>query len=305
MSCSKRPNRKRVLSFLVVIGIIGLCVASILVYARARRETRESICYAQLFQINSAIWRYLNMHGTYPAAWSGDITSNRGVSWRIVISQAWMGEDAHGLYKVEEPWSSANNRLLINHPAAKMYRCPGDVASVENGMTSYLAVVGPDSVWSEVCAGHIRNPSEESPGKVLVIEVPDSGVFWTEPRDLSVDDAIHLFKRLSSRHGNPSGDKLHYLSADGLVKDLNSIGSVEEFTALAKVSPRANVGPNRSRDQKGGPETEKRDRACTPPLGLPQRSAGLATTAHGFKTPSFSRSNWPADGVQRCCDTGN
>ena len=69
-----------------------------------------------------------------------------------------------------------------------------------------------------------------------MIEVPHSGVYWSEPRDISADEAVTLFRR---EHGLKNGRHrrgLHYLAADGTVHSFDEIGSVKEFAGLLRSS---------------------------------------------------------------------
>jgi hypothetical protein len=92
-------------------------------------------------------------------------------------------------YNLSEPWDGPNNKKLLTDPPP-FYACPGDAESVPRGSaTSYLAVVGPDSVWPP---GQPRRPGDpaldaQSGSTALLIETADSGIAWTEPRDFPAD----------------------------------------------------------------------------------------------------------------------
>ena len=96
--------------------------------------------------------------------------------------------------------------------------------------------MGKGTVWSEVCSGHIRSPDKDAPQKILVIEVPHSDVYWTEPRDISADQAIILFRLENGLKSSRHKRGLHYLTADGTVHSFDEIGGVEEFASLVRAT---------------------------------------------------------------------
>jgi hypothetical protein len=160
-------------------------------------------CRFKMFQISNALRAYHETKGCFPPAYVADKNGKPIHSWRVLLLP-YLGEI--GLYKAydfNEPWDGPNNRkLLAKRPS--IYACPADprVWTPDCGQTSYLAVVGPK-------AARAGEKSRAAPGDfpagtfktVMVVEAVDSGIAWTEPRDLILDERGTLFMGLSSNHG--------------------------------------------------------------------------------------------------------
>lgn len=218
--------------------LIGVLLVGALVLAffwqRAREESRSSACEGNLFCIGSLLRAYHANHGTYPPSSDEHATAAPAVSWRVAILLP-TGPDLDA-YDLAQAWSSAQNEQFIRAPYGKSFWCPNDSGNKGSGTTSYLAVVGKGTVWSEVRLGHIRSPDKEVPQKIVVIEVPHSGVYWTEPRDISADEAIMLFRLENGLKNGRHRRGLHYLTADGSVHTFDEIGNVEEFASLIRTA---------------------------------------------------------------------
>ena len=231
-----RPKASRSTHLLVgpiCIGVLLVCVTILtILWQRAREEARTSTCVSNLYGVGSALEYYHAVHCTYPPLSGGPSTADPAVSWRVAIVLS-MNPDVNG-YNLGEAWNSPRNEQFIPTLYGKIFSCPSDSAGRITGRTSYLAVVGKGTVWSEVRLGHIRNPDKEVPQKIIVIEVPHSGIYWIEPRDISVDEAIRLFRLENGLKNGPHRSGLHYLTADGTVHSFNDIASVEEFASLLR-----------------------------------------------------------------------
>jgi prepilin-type processing-associated H-X9-DG protein len=91
-------------------------------------------------------------------------------------------------YNFNEPWDGPNNRkLLAKRP--KIFACPSDNNAGATA-TSYVAVVGKNALWR---AGTPRSPDElavheGTSNTVMLVEVANSGINWSEPRDFCLDE---------------------------------------------------------------------------------------------------------------------
>lgn len=219
----------------MLFGTLLVCAAVLaILWQRAREESRTSACEGNLFCIGSLLRAYHAKHGTYPPSSGERATAAPVVSWRVMILLP-TGPDLNG-YDLGQAWNSPQNEQIILGPNGKLFSCHGDPDARTAGRTTYLAIVGKGTVWSEVCLGHIRSPDKEVPQKIVVIEVPHSGVYWTEPRDISADEAIMLFRRENGLKDGRHRRGLHYLTADGSVHSFDEIGNVEEFANLIRAA---------------------------------------------------------------------
>lgn len=220
---------------LVILIMLMTCALGLAVFwQRAREECHTTACRGKLFEIGVLLQNYQAVHGTYPASSDEAKAGIPAVSWRVL---ALVPVDSRlGGYNLAEGWDSPQNERFISNPLGNAFYCPAASDAAAAGRTSYLAIVGEGSLWSEVRLGHIRSPDKDAPQKILVIEVPESDIAWTEPRDLSVEDAIALFRSEHGIKGGRHGRGLHYLAADGSVHSFAEVGSVEDFSRLLRAA---------------------------------------------------------------------
>jgi hypothetical protein len=106
-------------------------------------------------------------------------------------------------FNYNEPWDSpSNRRIMADRRLAHIYQCPTDQAAHAPGSTatSYVAIVGKRSAWRFRAwrFGKAESPNHENTDQkphnraaevFLVIEMANSGIQWTEPKDIDFDDA--------------------------------------------------------------------------------------------------------------------
>ncbi len=144
-------------------------------------------CINNISQIGTALLQYEADHGTFPPLYTTDDKGRPLVSWRALILPYLEGQDIYEACRFDEPWNSPTNSQLA---AIDLYffRCPSDPNS-RPAETSYLAVVGPGTVWS-VDEPIGLDDIEDNTQTILLVEVAGSGISWMEPRDLSLQDAL-------------------------------------------------------------------------------------------------------------------
>jgi len=163
---------------------------------RPHPPNKQGMCLSRLKQIAFALEQYHTTHGRYPPAYFTDQQGLPTHSWRAMI----LGELGHpelaAKYRWDEPWDGPNNRQL-HRSMVHLGHCPSDSADSPEE-TSYLAVVGPDTVFPgsiSVQQDQIRDGGNKT---LLVVEVHDSGIGWFEPRDLHV---TQMASTINARRG--------------------------------------------------------------------------------------------------------
>lgn len=146
---------------------------------KAYAEAVCSQCIQNVYEIAMNLRLYKERHGHYPPAVVYDDEGKPMHSWRALIS-VYM-EPVQSSYRFDEPWNGPNNRRLAEKEPS-MFRCVLD-GTASHSNTSYLAVCGPGTAFTDSEANGAEGPN----GRLLVVEVMDSGVNWLEPRDLHVD----------------------------------------------------------------------------------------------------------------------
>ena len=123
----------------------------------------------------------------------GICSENRGRaahSWRVLLLPYFERLDLYNTYRFNEPWDGPHNRLLLTEMPPE-YRSPAS-ASRDECVTDYVAVVGPGTAWS--VGGDVWRGPALRYNEILMIEFPGSGIIWSEPRDLSVDEAMQVIR---------------------------------------------------------------------------------------------------------------
>jgi hypothetical protein len=165
-----------------------------------------------------AVANYHETHGSFPPAYIADRDGKPMHSWRVLILPFLGKSSLYDAYSFAEPWDSPNNRKLADQIGRIYLR--SDLDSKENQTTSFVAVVGPETVWPGARALGYKDLGDGSPTTLMVVEVPDGTFRWMEPRDLEFD---RMSYRINDGSGRGLGSRLggaRVVSADGMVRTL-------------------------------------------------------------------------------------
>jgi prepilin-type processing-associated H-X9-DG protein len=229
---------------LVVVGavvgffvITGILVALLLPAVQAAREAaRRATCVNNMKQIGIALMSYHDQYKSFPPAYAADENGQPMHSWRVLILPFLEDAEAASVYreyKFEEPWNGPNNAKL----AARMppvFSCPSDSL---DGVTSYAAVVGDDTLWPGAASVPIRKIVDGTSGTIAVVETAGPGIPWLEPRDVTVAEALRGINAQGAQGGfssyHPGGANV--LFADGSIHFLNESTPPERIRALLTI----------------------------------------------------------------------
>ena len=126
----------------------------------------------------------------------------------------------------------ARENQTIADVSIKLYHCPSESKGLESHETSYVMLMGKGTVGG--LADKDRNEDyiaahSGAVNTILVIEAPNSGIRWTKPRDLTVDEFLD---RLKNHTRNHSGGFM-VAFCDGHVVFMRADISPDVFRALA------------------------------------------------------------------------
>jgi hypothetical protein len=145
-------------------------------------------CICRLSIIGSAFLYYGVEHNCLPPAYTVGKEGKPVHSWRALILPDLTMKPPFRSYDFGQPWDSPNNKALLA-TAPEIFQCSRSGPPAGNE-TSYVAVVGPDAAF----AGDKPRKLEEidfpdrGTTTIMVVEVADSHIPWSEPRDLVLDE---------------------------------------------------------------------------------------------------------------------
>ncbi len=126
-----------------------------------------------------AVKNYEAQHGPLPRV-IYDADGRPMHSWRALILPLLEESELYGQYRFEEPWDSPHN-LKFAEEVPYHYRHMINTSDHKNEV-GFLAVFDPDDV--NPCVGHFPQGNST----VMLVEAPASGIRWSEPRDLPLDE---------------------------------------------------------------------------------------------------------------------
>ncbi|MCA9235720.1 MAG: DUF1559 domain-containing protein [Planctomycetales bacterium] len=177
---------------MVVVCIVALLSGLVLLFLfpafnASRNATPRLACQHNAINLVLAMMAYRDAHGAFPssAEFTGD--SAYPCSWRVALLPHWgESDDFAASYNRNEPWDSPANLRFAKSTSvfgSTGLQCPA---------YQYHGVHGDaeDAHWFQV-----ELPTEGGNSKsneLVLIEATEMGVPWTEPRDVSFDQAVEL-----------------------------------------------------------------------------------------------------------------
>ena len=206
-----------------VLFLIGgaIFVGAYWAYREFASATAEASCKGNLKKLGLAFHGYHDAHGSFPPAFVRGKDGKPAHSWRVLILPFLGRRDLYEAYDFDEPWDGPHNiRLADQMP--RVLACPSG-AGRGKGKTTYVAVVGSQTVWPGDRAVSIQDITDGASTTIQLIEIADSDIGWTEPRDVRLEDLIppesgEVSPRFSSGHKG----SVHILLCDGSARRLKT-----------------------------------------------------------------------------------
>ncbi len=224
-----KPFQFSVRKLLVFVGVLCVVFALIAVVLSTIRATidagKRNTCGNNLKVIGMALHDYHNVYGCFPAPFSVDASGKPLHSWRVAI-EPFRGAVStfQSTFDFTLPWNHPKN-LKVSTPFADYgFTCPGTPPG--SGFTNYVMVVGKKR---RATSGQTK----DHPDAIIVVEIADSDIHWTEPRDLNFDEMSFTINdkakpSISSHH--PPGALVLY--ANGHVRWLDESTDPDELRKL-------------------------------------------------------------------------
>jgi hypothetical protein len=188
--------------------------------------------------------QYHDEHGTFPPAYLADASGAPAHSWRVLLLPYVGHEELYEAYSFDEPWNGPNNSKLIER-IPDVYACRWDNGR-ERGCASYVVITGSGTIFPPGKATRSTSITDGFSSTLLVVERCESGVAWTEPRDLPLG-ALDARGRdgqrvIRSRHGGRRETYGNIALAGCHTRWLPDDVSAETLRALATASGGEPVG---------------------------------------------------------------
>jgi len=185
----------------------------------AKIQDRQAACANNLKYIGLGMLDYHDTYNCFPAAVLTDEHDSPVRSWRVALLPFVEQGALYDRYDFDEPWDGPNNSLLLGDFPG-WYRCPGDGLSGPTD-TSYVMIVGEGTMGGEpreeVSCDDVMDGTSNTI-LILVIEVAGAGIPWTEPRDITVEEAVTLITDPeASQFEQAHSGGVNVLLADGSV----------------------------------------------------------------------------------------
>jgi hypothetical protein len=199
---------------------------------------RAYSCGNNLKQIVLALHDYHDDYGSFPPAYIADASGKPMHSWRVLILPYLEEQACYARYNFNEPWNGPNNILLATE-MPRSYGCPSD-ASRKLGITNYLAIVGPQTLWPGSKPIQLSDVQDGTGNTLAVVESHGTGVCWLAPIDL---DAATIAMQinppagggLSSPHRMQKTPFCNVALADGSIRRLTSALTPVQIKALLTI----------------------------------------------------------------------
>jgi hypothetical protein len=165
---------------LVFVGLFCAGCALVFSSVRAVREAdRRARCKARHQSIGLAVCDYHDTSGSFPPPFFSDAAGKPLNSWRVLVGES-LGDGAlmRNGYRLRLPWNDSTN-LKISGFYGWQFQCPARHPKV-NGYTDYVMVLGETRASRAGAAPSVGAHHDQ----IIIVEIADSDVYWTEPRDL-------------------------------------------------------------------------------------------------------------------------
>ncbi|QDS97600.1 DUF1559 family PulG-like putative transporter [Adhaeretor mobilis] len=173
-------------ALVVLLGPLSFFIPDL----RPLSPSPRSVCNHNLKWLALTLHNYHDVHGRLPLPATAEGPGEPARSWRYEILPFMEGSVLAKNYDKQEAWDGpSNHRLALMEQYG--HTCPADTTSPK-GETSYFAVIGEETIWSEKNAKAFTAIPDGASMTILLIEASNRGINWFEPRDISIDEAIEL-----------------------------------------------------------------------------------------------------------------
>ncbi|WP_425396150.1 DUF1559 domain-containing protein [Aeoliella sp.] len=231
-----RTDWPRVVGLAVVGGMLWLGVTS-----GVKHRSPTAMSRTQLRVVTLGLIKYEQAHGHFPPPYVEDDEGNPLYSWRVLILPYIDYQAVYDEFHLDEPWESPHNHALLD--TVDIFSSPRHGRGAQTAYTDYLTVVGEGTVWDPTRNTSVSDVRDGAENTLLAVEAGGYDIFWSEPRDIPLDEGIRLLTGKAEarcevlRSGYFASD-LHGLASrnvsfvDGRVERFGPLAQREDALAL-------------------------------------------------------------------------
>jgi hypothetical protein len=214
---------RRTMGLAVLVAALGAVPDAALAQEKLAPATRREMARAvnNMKQIGLAFHAFHDTTGSFPT----DIKDKDGkalLSWRVAILPYIEQDQLYKLFKLNEPWDSANNKPLI----AKMPEIYAPIrVKGKEGETFYQTVTGPNTLFDGKTRRTFVNITDGTSNTGMVFQAAEA-VTWSKPADMVLDAKKPL------KLGGMFDGESHVTMGDGSVKTLKKDPDANELKKL-------------------------------------------------------------------------
>ena len=181
----RSPRMRPVLGILAVLIVFGLGTWLFRAIRDARATAIAMAAQCHLNQLQLALHNYHDAYGCFPPAYLVDNNGKPVHSWRVLILPFIEENELYEAYRFDQPWNGPDNLKLADH-MPQIYHLPN--APTPTSTTNIVAVVGSETAFPGSGCTRLDDFTDGLDNTILLAEITSSGICWTEPRDLRVED---------------------------------------------------------------------------------------------------------------------
>jgi hypothetical protein len=247
-------SRPRALLHACLIALLHCCLLGLLLPAvqTAREAARRAQCANNLKQIALALQNYHDVYGEFPPACITDKDGKPMHSWRVLLLPFLEQQVLYQQYRFDEPWDGPSNRKLLSRLEWGIYQCPNKPrgAGPASQWTSYVAVVGPRTIWAGARSRKLSEIRDGPANTVMIVEYHGGPIAWTEPRDLELSEALCVLNSPTPEEAGPHCSEDFFFEyfrgrqvafADGAIRFFNDGLPQDVWSALLTVDDGAQL----------------------------------------------------------------
>ena len=180
---------------------------------KANLAQEQALTVNHLKQIGLAMHNYNDSYGRFPPAAIYSKDGKPLLSWRVLLLPYLEQDALFKAFKLDEPWDSPNNKMLLNQMPKIYAPVTGQVKDKHS--TFYQVFVGKGAMFERGTAVRVADITDGTSNTIMVVEAGES-VPWTKPADVAFEPDKPLPKL-----GGLFKGRFYATFADGSVRAIN------------------------------------------------------------------------------------